>query len=267
MQFKDKRVLVVGGTSGLNLGIALGFAQAGAHLAVASRNPDKVAAALTALQEADPGGQHLGLEVDVREPERVEALYAQLAKHWTSIDILVSGAAGNFPVPAAKLSPNGFKAVAEIDLQGAFNVARLGYAHLTRPGGHLIHISAPQAYLPMPMQAHVCAAKAGVDMLTRTLAMEWGREGIRVNSLVPGPIANTEGMDRLAPGEALQRQVAETVPLGRLGQWQDMADAAMMLSSPQASYITGVVLPVDGGWSLGGVSVAMSHLAQQLASS
>ncbi|MBY5920372.1 SDR family oxidoreductase [Ferrimonas balearica] len=263
MEFQDHRVLVVGGTSGLNLGIALGFAEAGARVAVASRDSAKVDAAVEHLKQAG-AAEALGFQVDVRDPDRVEAMYLELARHWDSIDVLVSGAAGNFPAPAATLSPNGFKAVAEIDLHGAFHVAHFGYPHLTRPGGHLIHISAPQAYQAMPMQSHVCAAKAGVDMLTRTLALEWGREGIRVNSLVPGPIANTEGMDRLAPGEALQAKVASTVPLQRLGQWQDMANAAKLLSSPLSSYITGVVLPVDGGWSLGGVSLAMSHLAQGL---
>ncbi|MBY6185552.1 SDR family oxidoreductase [Marinobacter hydrocarbonoclasticus] len=263
MSFKDKQVLVVGGTSGLNLGIALGFAAEGAKLAVASRNPDKVGKAVETLKAAG-AEQALGFQVDVRDPEAVQSMYQQLGEHWSSIDVLVSGAAGNFPAAAADLSPNGFKAVAEIDLQGAFHVAHFGYPMLTRPGGHLIHISAPQAYQPLPMQAHVCAAKAGVDMLTRTLALEWGREGIRVNSLVPGPIANTEGMDRLAPGDAMQQKVAQTVPLCRLGQWEDMANAAKLLSSPLASYITGVILPVDGGWSLGGVSLAMSHLTQSL---
>ncbi|MBW3139045.1 SDR family oxidoreductase [Ferrimonas balearica] len=263
MSFQDKRVLVVGGTSGLNLGIALGFAEEGAEVAVASRDAAKVDKAKAALLQAGAKAVY-GFQVDVRDPDTVSAMYQALSQHWDSIDILVSGAAGNFPAPAAKLSPNGFKAVAEIDLHGAFHVAHFGYPMLTRPGGHLIHISAPQAYQPLPMQAHVCAAKAGVDMLTRTLAMEWGREGIRVNSLVPGPIANTEGMDRLAPGEELQAKVAATVPLARLGQWQDMANAAKLLSSPLASYITGVVLPVDGGWSLGGVSLAMSHLTQSL---
>ncbi|HBF45098.1 MAG TPA: short-chain dehydrogenase, partial [Shewanella frigidimarina] len=109
-------------------------------------------------------------------------------------------------------------------------------------------------------QVHVCAAKAGVDMLTRTLALEWGVEGIRINSIVPGPIADTEGFNRLAPSDELQQRVANSVPLKRNGKGQDIANAALFLASDMASYITGVVLPVDGGWSLGGASIAMTEL-------
>ncbi|WP_139122316.1 SDR family oxidoreductase, partial [Veronia pacifica] len=126
------------------------------------------------------------------------------------------------------------------------------------------NISAPQAFLPMSHQAHVCSAKAGVDMATRTLAMEWGGEGIRVNSIVPGPIAETEGMSRLAPTPELAKQVTKTVPLGRQGTVDDIANAAGMLASDAASYISGAILPVDGGWSQSGATYAMAILADTL---
>lgn len=125
----------------------------------------------------------------------------------------------------------------------------------------MINVSAPQAFLPMALQSHVCAAKAGLDMLTRVLAMEWGPDGIRVNAVVPGPIAQTEGMARLAPTAAALEMIRQTVPLGRLGTPRDLANACLMLASPLAGYITGAVLPVDGGWALGGASQAMGHLA------
>jgi NAD(P)-dependent dehydrogenase (short-subunit alcohol dehydrogenase family) len=137
----------------------------------------------------------------------------------------------------------------------------LAYPYLTKPGASVINISAPQALLAMELQVHVCAAKAGVDMVTRVLAMEWGPSGIRVNSLVPGPIAGTEGMARLAPTAELQHTVTESVPLHRQGTPQDVAHAALFLASPLAAYVSGAVLPVDGGWSLGGVGVAMAGLA------
>ncbi len=260
--YQGKNVVVVGGTSGINLAIACAFAHAGANVAVASRNQNKINAALLKLKRANPDGKHLGVSFDVRDLNAVELGFASIAAHFCMIDVLISGAAGNFPATAAKLSANGFKSVMDIDLLGSFQVLKTAYPLLHRPHGNIIQISAPQAAIAMPMQAHVCAAKAGVDMLTRTLALEWGCEGIRINSIVPGPIAETEGFNRLAPSAALQQQVANSVPLKRNGVGQDIANAALFLGSDLAAYITGVVLPVDGGWSLGGASIAMTALGE-----
>ncbi|QSX31711.1 SDR family oxidoreductase [Shewanella cyperi] len=259
--FDGKKVFVVGGTSGINLSIALAFAGHGASVAVGSRDPDKVARTVEALHKVNPRGQHLGVLFDVRDMEALSAGFAEVEHAFGKLDVLISGAAGNFPASAKDLSPNGFKAVMDIDLLGSFQVLKCAYGMMQRPGA-IVQISAPQAFVPMPMQAHVCAAKAGVDMLTRTLAMEWGPEGIRINSIVPGPIAHTEGFNRLAPSEELQARVAKSVPLGRNGEGVDIANAAMFLASPQAAYITGIVMPVDGGWSLGGASIAMSGLGK-----
>ena len=132
------------------------------------------------------------------------------------LDILVSGAAGNFPALANDMSPNGFKSVVDIDLLGSFHVLRSAFPYLTKPGASVINISAPQAFVPMPMQSHVCAAKAGVDMLTRTLALEWGPYGIRINSISPGPIADTEGMRRLAPNEGIAKQYKKECSIAAL---------------------------------------------------
>ena len=140
----------------------------------------------------------------------------------------------------------------DIDLLGSFNVARLAHAHLRKPGACVIQISASQAFTPTQFQAHVCAAKAGVDMLTRVLAQEWGAEGVRINSIVPGPIADTEGLKRLAPTDATLDAMAKRVPLKRLGTVDDIARMAMFLASDWGSYITGTVIPVDGGLSLTG---------------
>ena len=253
--FENKHVLVAGGTSGINLGIAKGFAGAGAKVSVFSRKQDKVDAAVAALGESAHGGV-----ADVRKPEEVQAaIAAAVAAHGT-IDVLVSGAAGNFLAPAATMSSNAFASVVGIDLNGTFHVLRFAFEHLTKPGASVINISAPQAWVPMIAQAHVCAAKAGVDMLTKTLAMEWGPAGIRVNSLVPGPIEGTEGMQRLLVDPSKKAALAKTVPLGRLGQVEDCAEVAMFLASDAARYVSGVVLPVDGGWSLGGATLAMGQM-------
>jgi len=245
--YTAKNVVVVGGTSGINLQVAIQFAKAGANVTVASRSVDKVNAAVELLNQANPNAIHLGVSFDVRDNDALTLGFDKIASTYGHIDVLISGAAGNFPASAAKLSPNGFKSVIDIDLIGSFQVLKHAYPLLSRPNGSIIQISAPQAYIAMPLQVHVCAAKAGVDMLTRTLALEWGVEGIRINSIVPGPIADTEGFNRLAPTDELQQRVANSVPLKRNGQGQDIANAALFLASDMASYITGVVLPVDGG--------------------
>lgn len=248
-----KNVFVFGGTSGINLGIAQAFANAGATLAVASRNPEKVAAAKAQLSTR--GQAATGYNLDVREPQAVADAIADFTAKHGPIDILISGAAGNFPALAANLSPNGFKSVIDIDLLGTFNVMRAAHAHLKKPGACVINISAPQSQVPMMAQVHVCAAKAGVDMITKTLAIEWGPEGVRVNSIIPGPIDGTEGMARLAPTEAAREKVVRSVPLRRMGTPDDIAQVCLFLASDSARYVSGAIIPVDGGWVAAGVKM------------
>jgi NAD(P)-dependent dehydrogenase (short-subunit alcohol dehydrogenase family) len=249
-QFQGRHLFVAGGSSGINFGIAQAFARAGAKVTVMSRSADKVASAATQLQAL--GAQAIGIAADVRHPDAVQAAFSQAEEMFGPIDVLVSGAAGNFLASALDMSPNAFKTVVDIDLLGSFNVARLAHAHLRKPGACVIQISAGQSFIPTPFQAHVCAAKAGVDMLTQVLALEWGAQGIRINSIVPGPIADTEGLKRLAPGEDNLKAMADRVPLKRLGKIEDIARMAMLLASDWGSYITGAIIPVDGGLALSG---------------
>jgi NAD(P)-dependent dehydrogenase (short-subunit alcohol dehydrogenase family) len=251
-EFKDRIVFVAGGTSGINLGIAEAFAAAGARLAVMSRSPERVEQARQQLSKH--GGEVLGFSADVRNVDATATALKRAHEQFGEFDVLISGAAGNFPAPALGMSANGFKAVVDIDLLGTFNVLRSAHAYLRKPGASIVNISAPQAEVAMAMQAHVCAAKAGVDMLTRVLAIEWGGDGIRVNSVIPGPIGDTEGMARLAPSEEARQKVARAVPLRRLGTKQDVANLVLFLCSPAASYITAAVVPVDGGWTTHGAS-------------
>ncbi|MDH3637972.1 MAG: SDR family oxidoreductase [Gammaproteobacteria bacterium] len=260
LDFSHKTVFVAGGTSGINLGIAQGFAQAGARVSVISRSADKVARAVSLLQ--DTGAEAIGFSADVRDYQAVEDTLRDTHARFGTIDVLISGAAGNFPAAVLDMSANAFKSVVDIDLLGTFNVVRAGHAFLRKPGASVINISAPQAYVPSPLQAHVCAAKAGVDMLTRVLALEWGAEGLRVNSIVPGPIEGTEGMARLAPTPEILAAVTESVPAGRLGTPEDIAKAAMLLASPLCEYVNGSVFPVDGGWSLMGFGTVMKKMSQ-----
>lgn len=263
--FAGKTVLVVGGSSGIGRGIAERFAGLGCSVCVLSRSQQKVDDTLQVLKQM--GAQDTcGFSVDVRDGDSLRESMRQLHARWGALDIVVSGAAGNFPALASGLSDNGFGAVVDIDLKGTFHVMSAVYPYLRKPGASVINISAPQAQLAMAGQVHVCAAKAGVDMITRTLCIEWGGEGVRVNSIIPGPIEGTEGMERLAPGEASQAKITATVPLKRLGRTRDIADACVFLSSDLASYISGVVLPVDGGWSLGGAATIGTGIAQMLQS-
>ncbi|MEM9740936.1 MAG: SDR family oxidoreductase [Pseudomonadota bacterium] len=258
--FSGKNVFVVGGTSGINYGIAQGFARWGAKLMVASRKQDKVDEAVAGLKEL--GAETGGTTFDVRDYAAVEAGFEEAARFFGGpIDILISGAAGNVPGRLMDLSPNAVKAMVEIDLMGTFHVMRACYAHLAKPGASVINISAPQAFNAMSHQSPVCAAKAGVDMVTKSLALEWGSEGIRVNSISPGPIDGTEGMARLAPTPQIREAVTKSVPTKRMGTTDDIAKAAGFLSSDAADYISGVVLPVDGGWGVSGASVVMTHAA------
>lgn len=250
LDFSGRHVFVAGGSSGINLAIADAFAQRGARVSIASRSAERVAGAVAQLQAHGHGAE--GYSADVRDYEAVEAALGAARERFGAIDVLVSGAAGNFVAPALGMSSKGFRTVVDIDLMGGFNVLRAAHAHLRRPGASVINISAPQAFNPTPYQAHVCAAKAGLDMLTRVLAMEWGADGIRVNSIVPGPIGDTEGVRRLAPGDGALEAMAASIPLGRLGRTAEVADMAMVLSSPLASFVTGAVIPVDGGSSLPG---------------
>jgi NAD(P)-dependent dehydrogenase (short-subunit alcohol dehydrogenase family) len=159
------------------------------------------------------------------------------------------------------MSSNGFKAVMDIDVVGTFNACRAGFEHLRKPGATVINISAPQAFLPTAMQAHVCAAKAGVDMLTRVLAIEWGGAGVRINSISPGPIDDTEGMKRLAPSDSAREKIVQNLPLQRMGAKADISNLALFLASDAASYITGSVMVCDGGWSLLGSGVIMQAIS------
>ena len=246
-----KTAFVAGASSGINLQIATRLALAGAAVTIISRSPDKIEAAAASVRKK--GARCIGIAQDVRDHDGVGAAFAKSVAEHGEIDIIVSGAAGNFVAPFNGLSYNGFRAVIDIDLVGTFNVMRQGFQHLRKPGASCINISAPQSIHPYPMQAHVNAAKAGVDMLTRTLAIEWGPLGVRVNSIIPGPIADTEGMKRLAPTPEATEASARNVPLKRLGTKDEVADLALFLVSDAATYITGAVLPCDGGMSLMGV--------------
>jgi len=235
--------------SRINLGIAKHFAALGAKVAICGRTQEKLDAA--AKEIAEFGHETYTHACDVRDFEALQTAVTGCRDALGLIDVLVCGAAGNFPAPAIGLSPNGFKSVIDIDLLGSFNACRAAIEQLQETRGNILFISAGQAFMPTEMQCHVGAAKAGVDMLMKDRALEWGRGGVRSNSIVPGPIEGTEGMKRLAPPDA-EDMINKMVPMGRHGTVDDIGQAAVFLASPLATYITGATLFVDGGQNLPG---------------
>jgi NAD(P)-dependent dehydrogenase (short-subunit alcohol dehydrogenase family) len=247
--FKGKTVFVTGGGSGINLGVARNFAALGANVAICGRTQAKLDAAAAELRAL--GASVCAVAADVRDMGALEAAFARTRSELGPIDVLVCGAAGNFLVPAEKLSANGFKTVIDIDLLGSFNASRAAFDQLKETRGTILFISAGMSYMPHAYQVHVGAAKAGIDMMMRNLALEWGRYGIRSNSIVPGPIEGTEGMKRLSSPDAKDAVIA-LVPLRRMGTVDDIGQTAVFLASPLASYVTGCVVVCDGGANLAG---------------
>ncbi|KAG7665160.1 uncharacterized protein J8A68_001216 [[Candida] subhashii] len=250
--YKDKVVFATGGSGTIVRVQVEALVLLGANAVIIGRNAAKAEAAAKEIESLRPGAKVLGLgNVDVRSVQSLKQAADTTVEKLGRIDFVICGAAGNFISSINALSANAFKSVIDIDLLGSFNTVKACYDQLTKNKGSIIFVSATLHYYGVPFQAHVGAAKAGVDALSNALAVELGPAcGIRSNCIAPGAIANTEGMARLAPPTAVP--IEKKVPLQRLGTTEDIADATVFLFSPAASYITGEVLVVDGGlWQVG----------------
>ena len=239
--------LVTGGATGIGKEICRVLGAHGARITMASRKQGNLEAAVDELRSE---GVDASFGVcDVRDADAVRGVVDQVVADRGSLDIVVNNAAGNFPAPMSKISPNGFKAVVDIDLLGTYNVTRAAFdAWLRVHGGTVVNISAPFDQRGVIYQAHVAAAKSGVDSLTRTCAVEWGPYGIRVNAIAPGSMRGTEGLRRFAdavPGAS----DGPTNPLGLHGHGADIGYLALFLCSPAARFISGQVIAVDGAGS------------------
>jgi peroxisomal 2,4-dienoyl-CoA reductase len=245
--------LVTGGGTGIGLGIASCLAAAGSAVVLASRKPEHLEPAAESLRQR--GARVSTVPTNVREPEAVARTVEAVVGEYGRLDLLVNNAAGNFYAPSATLSANAWRAVVETDLYGTFYGCQAAYPVMKRQGGgRIVSISMTLHYRGWPLMAHATAAKAGVDALTRTLALEWAADGIRVNAVAPGPIP-TEGVRKAftPPGggaadvPAMDQYAARAIPLRRWGTPEDIGQMVTYLASPAGDWITGAIFVVDGG--------------------
>jgi NAD(P)-dependent dehydrogenase (short-subunit alcohol dehydrogenase family) len=240
---KGRTAIITGGGSGIGFAIAQTLSQAGANVVLASRKLERLEEA--AQKIAATGGRAVAVQVDVRNPDTLQAAIDVAVTNFGSLDILIANAAGNFVLPFTDMSFNAWRTVVDIDLHGTFHCAKQAYPHLKAStyGGRFIAISTMRALEGWPGCAHAAAAKAGVMSLMRSLAVEWGPDGILCNTVAPGPVGGTEGVKRLY--EETDQSI--DLPLGRLGQKEDIANAVLYLCSDAATFVTGADLVVDGG--------------------
>jgi NAD(P)-dependent dehydrogenase (short-subunit alcohol dehydrogenase family) len=239
--------VITGGATGIGFGIAKAFVRAGAKVVLASRKLEQLNQSVQELQEL--GGEAIAVQTDVRDFGAVEAMVKSTVDSFGALDIMLANAAGNFVVPTAEMSPNAWKTVIDIDLNGTFFCARAAFPFLrgSRFGGRLLAISTTRALEGWPGCAHAGAAKAGIMSLMRTLASEWGPDGIRCNTIAPGAIGDTEGVKRIYQDQGRAERELSSVPLGKFGSTNDIAQAAVFLCSDAGAYVTGADLVVDGG--------------------
>jgi len=253
--FADQVAIITGGGSGIGLATALEVARLGGRVAICGRTSDKLALAKQHITEAaGPAGADrvLTATCDIREPAQVEAFIKDTLAAFGRIDILVNNAGGQFPSPAQFISPNGFLAVVKNNLVGTFHMCRevANQWMIAKGGGRIVNVIA-NIYRGFPGMIHTGAARAGVENMTMTLAVEWAQFGILVNAVAPGIILSS-GTSQYPP-QLLDRAIAET-PLKRAGTIDEVAASILFLASPAAQYITGATLRIDGAQSLWGHS-------------
>lgn len=243
----DKSIIVTGGGTGLGKSMATRFAELGANLVITSRRQEVIDK--TAEELRDHGGKVLAIACDVRDSEQVNEMVSQTVDGFGKIDILLNNAAGNFISPTEDLSPNAFKTIVDIVLNGTFNCTQAaGKVMREKEGGVILNIVTTYAWTGSGYVVPSASAKAGVLAMTRSLAVEWAKYGIRTLAIAPGPFPTKGAWSRLAPpGLGIEKKMRNRVPLKRVGEHIELANLASYLVSDQAAYINGEVVTIDGG--------------------
>ncbi|OGM46587.1 peroxisomal 2 [Aspergillus bombycis] len=278
--FKNKVVFCTGGAGTICSAQVRALVHLGANACIIGRNVEKTEKAAQDIATARPGAKVIGIgAVDVRKLDSLKDAVDRCVKELGGIDYVIAGAAGNFLASINQLSANAFKSVMDIDVLGSYNTLKATLPYLVESankhkvdskslkpsplgtGGRIIFVSATIHYRTMPFQTHVSVAKAGVDALSHSVAIEFGPLGMTSNIIAPGPIASTEGVDRLVPADAMEGYV-KTQPLGRFGSVRDIADATVYLFADTGSYVSGQTLVVDGAsWRMSAGGAASGNLA------
>jgi NAD(P)-dependent dehydrogenase (short-subunit alcohol dehydrogenase family) len=253
---RDQVCIVTGGATGIGLEIARAMARLGAKLVLASRNEERLAAAVAELGSL--GAHALAVPTNVREPEQVERMVARTVEHFGSVDVLVNNAGANFLCPASQITPNGWRTVIDVVLNGTFYCSHAaGKRMLEQRRGRIINIAATNGAGGSPMMCHSGAAKAGVLNLTQTLAVEWAQFEVRVNAVAPGPVSTEGANARLWSAPEVMERLERKVPLGRFARASDCVGPVLFLCSDAARFMTGTILVVDGGEALRRVDLGL----------
>lgn len=242
-----KIIIITGGGTGLGKSMARRFGELGANLIITSRKQDVLDEAAIELRET--GAQVLPIACDVRKPSEVQNVVDETIKKFSKIDILINNAAGNFISPTELLSPGGFKVIVDIVLNGTFNFTQaVGKEMIKAKTGTILNIVTTYAWTGSGYVVPSAAAKAGVLAITRSLAVEWAKYGIRHVAIAPGPFPTKGAWSRLAPpGLGIEKKMKDRIPLKRFGEHIELANLAAYLVSDGASYINGDVITIDGG--------------------
>ncbi|KAJ5651062.1 uncharacterized protein N7484_004785 [Penicillium longicatenatum] len=276
--FANKVVFCTGGAGTICSAQVKALVHLGANACIIGRNVEKTESAAKEMATLRPGAKVIGIgAVDVRKFDSLKDAVARCVKELGGIDFVIAGAAGNFLASIEQLSVNAFKSVMDIDVLGSYNTLKATLPYLIESGkkhrvdselnpcplgtgGRIIFVSATLHYRGMPFQAHVSVAKAGIDSLSNSVAIEYGPRGMTSNIIAPGPIESTDGLERLLPSDAKAAYI-KSQPLGRVGHVRDIADATVYLFSDAGNYVSGQTLVVDGAnWRVSGGTTSQGNL-------